>query len=63
MTKTVEFWFDYGSPTAYLAHRRLKDVARRVGAAMEDDCVMPGPFECRRPGSAEGAPGVASQPR
>ncbi len=35
MTKTVEFWFDYGSPTAYLAHRRLKDVARRVGAAIE----------------------------
>lgn len=35
MTKTVEFWFDYGSPTAYLAHRRLKDIAGRVGAAID----------------------------
>ncbi len=35
MTKTVEFWFDYGSPTAYLAHWRLKDVAGRVGAAID----------------------------
>ena len=35
MTKTVEFWFDYGSPTAYFAHWRLKDVAGRVGAAIE----------------------------
>ena len=35
MTKTVEFWFDYGSPTAYLAHRRLKDLAGRVGAAID----------------------------
>lgn len=35
MTKTVEFWFDYGSPTAYLAHWRLKDVAERVGAAID----------------------------
>jgi 2-hydroxychromene-2-carboxylate isomerase len=35
MIKTVEFWFDYGSPTAYLAHRRLKDLAGRVGAAID----------------------------
>ncbi len=35
MTKTVEFWFDYGSPTAYLAHWRLKDVARRTDAAID----------------------------
>ncbi len=35
MTKTVEFWFDYGSPTAYLAHWRLKNVAERVGAAID----------------------------
>ncbi len=35
MTKTVEFWFDYGSPTAYLAHWRLKDVAGRTGAAID----------------------------
>jgi 2-hydroxychromene-2-carboxylate isomerase len=35
MTKTVEFWFDYGSPTAYLAHWRLKEIARRTGAAID----------------------------
>ncbi len=35
MTKTVEFWFDYGSPTAYLAHWRLKDVAGRTGAVID----------------------------
>ncbi len=35
MTKTVEFWFDYGSPTAYLAHWELKNVARRTGAAID----------------------------
>jgi 2-hydroxychromene-2-carboxylate isomerase len=35
MTKTVEFWFDYGSPTAYLAHRRLRDLAGRVGVVID----------------------------
>ncbi len=35
MTKTVEFWFDYGSATAYLAHWELKNVARRTGAAID----------------------------
>ncbi len=35
MTKTVEFWFDYGSPTAYLAHWRLKHIAGRTGAAID----------------------------
>jgi len=35
MNKSVEFWFDYGSPTAYLAHWRLKDVAGRVGATID----------------------------
>ena len=35
MSKTVEFWFDYGSPTAYVGHWRLKEVARRTGAAID----------------------------
>ena len=35
MTKTVEFWFDFGSPTAYLAHCRLKDIVGRTGAAID----------------------------
>jgi 2-hydroxychromene-2-carboxylate isomerase len=28
----VEFWFDVGSPNAYLAHRVLPEIARRTGA-------------------------------
>ena len=35
MSKTVEFWFDYGSPTAYLAHWQLKKVAERSGATID----------------------------
>ncbi len=35
MTKTVEFWFDYGSATAYLAHWQLKIIARRTGATID----------------------------
>jgi len=35
MIKSVEFWFDYGSPTAYLAHWRLKDLAGRVDSAID----------------------------
>ena len=32
MTKTVEFLFDFGSPTTYLAHKRLPAVLLRTGA-------------------------------
>ena len=35
MTKTVEFWFDVGSPTAYLAHTQLPGIAGRTGAVVE----------------------------
>ena len=35
MNKSVEFWFDFGSPTAYLAHWQLKGVAKRVGATID----------------------------
>jgi 2-hydroxychromene-2-carboxylate isomerase len=35
MSKTVEFWFDYGSPTAYLAHWRLKKIAKRQHAVID----------------------------
>ena len=34
MTKTIEFFFDYGSPTSYLAHRQLPALAERTGAAI-----------------------------
>jgi 2-hydroxychromene-2-carboxylate isomerase len=32
MTRTVEFFFDFGSPTAYLACRRLPAIAAEAGA-------------------------------
>lgn len=32
MAKTVEFFFDVGSPTAYLAHKRLPQILARTGA-------------------------------
>lgn len=31
MTKTVEFYFDVGSPTAYLAHKRLQQLQTQYG--------------------------------
>lgn len=35
MPKTLEFWFDVGSPTAYLAHTQMSGVAARTGAVVE----------------------------
>lgn len=35
MPKTIEFLFDVGSPTTYLAHRRLPAIAARTGAAVD----------------------------
>ncbi len=32
MAKTLEFCFDYGSPTCYLAHAQLAGLAERTGA-------------------------------
>ena len=32
MTKTVEFLFDVGSPTTYLAHKRMPGLIARTGA-------------------------------
>ncbi|NKB47749.1 MAG: 2-hydroxychromene-2-carboxylate isomerase [Alphaproteobacteria bacterium] len=34
MAKTVEFLFDVVSPTAYLAYKRLPEIAERTGAAI-----------------------------
>ncbi|HWG78360.1 MAG TPA: 2-hydroxychromene-2-carboxylate isomerase [Stellaceae bacterium] len=31
MARVVEFYFDYGSPYSYIAHRRLPEVLRRAG--------------------------------
>ncbi len=35
MTKTVEFIFDVVSPTAYLAYKRLPEIAERTGATIQ----------------------------
>ena len=35
MPKTVEFLFDVVSPTAYLAYKRLPNIAERTGAAIQ----------------------------
>jgi 2-hydroxychromene-2-carboxylate isomerase len=32
--KTIEFWFDFGSPTTYLAHTQLPRLARETGATL-----------------------------
>ena len=34
MSKTIEFFFDFGSPTTYLAHTQLPRIAREAGAAL-----------------------------
>lgn len=34
MPGTVEFYFDYGSPYSYIAHRRLPEIARRTEATI-----------------------------
>lgn len=34
MSKTVEFFFDLGSPASYLAHAQLPDLCRDAGAAL-----------------------------
>jgi 2-hydroxychromene-2-carboxylate isomerase len=35
MTKAVEFLFDFGSPTSYLAYKQLPKIASRHGARIE----------------------------
>ena len=34
MTKTVEFFYDFTSPTAYLAWARLPDIVKRAGGKL-----------------------------
>lgn len=42
MPAKIEFLFDFGSPTAYVAHCRLKGVAARTGAAVEHIPILLG---------------------
>lgn len=34
MSKTIEFFFDFGSPTTYLAHTQLPRIAREAGTEL-----------------------------
>jgi 2-hydroxychromene-2-carboxylate isomerase len=34
MTKTIEFFFDFGSPTSYLAYTQLPQIAAETGATL-----------------------------
>lgn len=42
MAQTIEFLFDVGSPTAYLAWHRLKGIAARTGAALKPVPILLG---------------------
>jgi 2-hydroxychromene-2-carboxylate isomerase len=35
MSKTLEFYFDFGSPTAYLAHKRLQQLHEQYGLVID----------------------------
>jgi 2-hydroxychromene-2-carboxylate isomerase len=42
MTRRIEFYFDVGSPTSYLAWRRLPKLAERFGASLDYKPVLLG---------------------
>ncbi|MDG1165697.1 MAG: DsbA family protein, partial [Porticoccaceae bacterium] len=42
MSKTIEFYFDFGSPTAYLAHKRLQQLKVEYGCAIDYKPVLLG---------------------
>ncbi len=42
MPKTIEFLFDVGSPTAYMAHRRLPAIEARTGATVDHVPILLG---------------------
>ncbi len=49
MSKILEFYFDFGSPTAYLAHKRLKQLREKYGLTIDYKPMLLG--ECsRQPG-------------
>jgi 2-hydroxychromene-2-carboxylate isomerase len=42
MSKTLEFYFDFGSPTAYLAHKRLQQLCEQYDLVVEYKPVLLG---------------------
>lgn len=46
MSKTVEFYFDFGSPNAYIAYHALPGIAQRTGAEIAyRPCLLGGVFK------------------
>lgn len=42
MSKTIEFYFDFGSPTAYLAHKRLQQLKAEYSCSIDYKPVLLG---------------------
>jgi 2-hydroxychromene-2-carboxylate isomerase len=42
MTRTIEFWCDFGSPTTDLAHMQRPLLAREMGTQRVDKPIRPG---------------------
>jgi 2-hydroxychromene-2-carboxylate isomerase len=42
MTQTIDFYFDFGSPTAYLAHKRLQQLQTQYGCTIDYKPVLLG---------------------
>ena len=42
MTQTIDFYFDFGSPTAYLAHKRLQQLKAQYGCTIDYKPVLLG---------------------
>lgn len=42
MTKTVELYFDFGSPTAYLAHKKLQELCKKYNAKVAYEPILLG---------------------
>lgn len=42
MSKTIEFYFDFGSPTAYLAYKRLKQLEQQYSCVIDYKPVLLG---------------------
>jgi 2-hydroxychromene-2-carboxylate isomerase len=42
MSKTLEFYFDFGSPTTYLAHKRLQQLTAQYGLTVDYKPILLG---------------------
>ncbi len=60
MTKTLEFYFDFGSPTAYLAHTQMRSIAERTAAdVIYRPMLLGGVFKATGNASPIGVPAKA----